>query len=100
MALTEQQDILQKPVVKEPWTMRRLFPFLGTASAFAKVFANPFDMMLGFLVLVFGLTELLGREVSWMFLAFSVLVLAANIYERRKSPEPVGKPEVKKEESK
>ena len=82
MALTEQQDIPKKPVVAEPWTFKRLFPFSGAVSAITKVFVNPFDVLLGFIILVIGLVELFGRHVSWGFYILAILILAAALFER------------------
>ena len=83
MALTNQQDIPNKPEVREPWTFKRLFPFSGAVTSFAKVFVNPFDVLLGYLVFVLGIAELLGRHTSWFFWALTVLILIADIIERR-----------------
>ncbi len=82
MALTSHQDIPEKPKVNEPWTFRRLFPLAGVASSLTKSFTSPLDVLLGYLVFVLGLAELLGREVSWFLWVFSILILAANIFER------------------
>ena len=103
MALTEKQDIPIKPIVKEPWTFRRLFPFAGSTTALAKTFVNPLEILLGYLVFILGVTELFGRSVSWMFWIFTTLILLTTLYERyekRKSSEAKVEPEVKKEEEK
>lgn len=81
--LTSQQDIPKKPEVQnEPWTFRRLFPFANTVATLAKVFVNPFDILLGFLVLIIGLVELFGRHISWGFFMLTILILATAIFER------------------
>ncbi|KKT20016.1 MAG: hypothetical protein UW07_C0044G0014 [Candidatus Nomurabacteria bacterium GW2011_GWF2_43_8] len=82
MALTAQQDIPNKPEVKEPWTFRRLFPFAGAVSAITKVFVNPLDILLGFIILVIGLVELFGRHVSWGFYILAILILVSALFER------------------
>lgn len=82
MALTEKQDIPNKPEVREPWTFKRLFPFSGAVSSIAKAFGNPFDVLLGYLVFIIGIAELIGRRVSWFFLALTVLILVADVFER------------------
>lgn len=93
MALTEQQDIPKKPEVREPWTFRRLFPFAGAISAIAKVFVSPFDILLGFLVFIIGISELFGRHLSWFFWLFTVLILVVDLMEKNnyflESPEDI-----------
>lgn len=84
MALTADQDIPNKPEVREPWSFRRLFSF-GAANTLAKVFTNPFDILLGFLVLIVGITELLGRRISWPMWVFIILILLCNLLERHSS---------------
>ena len=82
MALTAQQNIPEKPKISEPWTFRRLFPFAAMASTLSKVFINPFDILLGFIILVIGLVELMGKDVSWGFYILAVLILLAALFER------------------
>ena len=82
MALTSLQDIPTKPEAREPWTLRRLFPFSGAVTSLAKVFVNPFDILLGFLVLVLGINELMGRNVSRFFWVFITLVLLIALLEK------------------
>jgi len=80
MALTAQQSIPERPKVEsEPWTIRRLFPFANIVSTLSKVFVNPFDILLGYMVVVAGIGELIGREPSGLFWAFSALVLVADV---------------------
>lgn len=86
MALTAQQDIPKKSETQEPWTFRRLFPLAGAVTSITKVFVNPFDILLGFLVLVVGIAELIGHQVSWMLWVLTVLILIADITERRGFP--------------
>ena len=82
MALTSQQDIPNKPIAQEPWTFKRLFPFAGAVTTLTKVFINPFDVLLGYLVLILGIAELLGRHISWFFWAFTTLILLSDLLER------------------
>ncbi len=82
MALTNEQDIPEKPKVKEPWTKRRLFPFAGGISSLTKIFVNPFDVMLGYLVFILGAVELFGRHVSWAFWLFTILILFISFIEK------------------
>ena len=80
--LTNQQDIPNKSETREPWTLRRLFPFGGAITTLTKVFINPFDVILVYLVLVLGIAELAGRQTSWFIWGFTTLVLATDIFER------------------
>jgi hypothetical protein len=82
MGIAGQQDIPQKKAAEEPWTFKRLFPFGGATTSLAQVFIRPFDILLGYLILIIGFVELLGRHVSWMFWAFTILILCASILER------------------
>lgn len=82
MALTSSQDIPEKPKVSEPWTIRRLFSFSGIAKSFTKIFVNPLDVLLGYLVFILGIAELIGRDTSWFLWVFAILILAASIFER------------------
>ena len=82
MALTNQQDIPNKPEIKEPWTIRRLFPFAVIASTISKAFTNPFDILLGFMVFVIGSGELLQRRASWEFYVLAILILLVTLFER------------------
>jgi len=81
MGLTLQQDISNKPEVREPWSFRRLLSF-GAATTLAKVFGNPLDVLLGFIILVIGLVELFGRHVSWGFYTLAILILVSALFER------------------
>ena len=82
MALTNQQDIPNKPEVREPWTIRRLFPFAVIASTISKAFVNPFDILLGFTIFVIGIGELFNRRASWEFYALAVIVLLVTLFEK------------------
>ena len=81
MALTADQDIPNKPEVRESWSFRRLLSF-GAANTLVKVFGNPFDVLLGFVVFILGIAELLGRQISWGFWVFAILILLADLLER------------------
>lgn len=82
MVLTSEQEIKNKPEVKEPWTFKRLFPFGGAVSAITKIFVNPLDVLFGFAVLIIGIIELLGKQVSWGFYILAILILTASFVER------------------
>jgi len=81
MGIANQQDIPNKLETREPWTFKRLFSF-GAVTTLAKVFVNPFDVLLGFIILVIGLVELLNRHVSWGFYIIAILILIASVFER------------------
>lgn len=83
MALTANQDIPKKQEVKESWTVRSLFPFSGIAKSLTKSFHNPFDVLLGYLVLILGISELIGRDISLFFWILTISILVADIFERR-----------------
>lgn len=78
MALTNEQSIPDRPVVKEPWTVRRLFP-LSVITSISKVFTNPLEILLAFLIIVLGIAELIGRHVSWFYFVLTILILTANV---------------------
>lgn len=84
MAIASEQDIPNRPAEQsEQWTFRRLFPFSGAVSSLTKAFANPFDVLLGYMVLVGGAAELIGHPMSWYFWVFAVLILISDLLERR-----------------
>ncbi len=82
MGLAEKHDIPTKPVAAEPWTFKRLFPFSGAVTNIAKVFVNPLDVLLGYLVIMLGIAELIGRHVSWQFWVLTLLILGATVFQR------------------
>lgn len=96
MALTNQQDIPSKPEVREPWTFKRLFPFVAAVTSFTKVFVNPFDILLGYLVVVLSIAELLSIHVSGLIWTFAVLLLTADLLERNIGSLSKPKEELKK----
>lgn len=92
MGLAHEQEVPKREEAKEPWTIRRLFPFAGATSAIAKTFTNPFDVLLGFLIVVVSVAELAGRHVSWFLWVLTVLILLVDLAERHKKEQ---KPEEK-----
>jgi len=85
MAITEQQNIPIKEQEKQKWTFRKLFP-LNTIATLIKPFSEPLDILLGYCVIVIGLSQLLKQSPSWAFFVTTILVLIANIYERHNKP--------------
>lgn len=97
MGIAEQHNIPVKKVESEPWSMKRLFPFANAVSAFSKTFVSPFDILLGFLIFIVGISELIGHRVSWSMWVFITLILLATLLERYIAPPAV---ESKKEKTK
>ena len=97
MGIAASQEIPQKPEEKSEWTFRRLFPFGGAVTSISKVFINPFDVLLGYLVFILGIAELSGRKVSWMMWVFAVFILLSALLERHKAEISKPKEEVKKD---
>lgn len=83
MALTNQQNIPNKPAPQEPWTIKSLLNS-GIQTTLSKAFVNPFDILLGYLILTFGITEILNDTVSLLFWVLTIAILGASIFERNK----------------
>jgi len=82
MPLTSEQNIPDKPKEKsEPWTFRRLFPFSSAITTLSKAFASPFDILLGYLMIVLSIAELIGRNVSWTMWILTALIFFAVVAE-------------------
>ena len=96
MGLTSQQDIPDKPQARDPWTFRRLFSIAAAVTALAKVFVNPLDILLGYLVIVAGVAELIGRQLSPIFWVFIFLIFLGTLWERDRDFFLKKKPEEKK----
>lgn len=85
MALTADQDIPNKPIPNEPWTFRKLFSSGGKATTtLAKVFVTPSQVLLAVLVLTLVAMQLLGKQATLGFQAFTFLVLIAVFFEQHK----------------
>ena len=84
MGIAADHELPNKPQQEEKWSFRRLFPLSGVVNSFTKSFSNPFDVLLGYLVLILGIAEIIGRKVSWMMWVFAVLILLADLLERHK----------------
>lgn len=82
MSITENQDLPSRPEEEKKWTTKKLFPAAAIASVITKVFASPFDILLGFTILILGLIELFGRHASWGFYVLAVLLLFSSIFEK------------------
>ena len=84
MGLTRDQQIPDKKnEEKSEWSFRRLFPFAGAMTSISKVFVNPFDILLGYLVVILSIAEVLGRHVSWFLWLLTTLIFFADLVERK-----------------
>lgn len=91
MALTQNQNLPNKPENAQEWTFKKLFGG-GAVSAVSKVFTNPFDVLLGYLILVVGVAELIGRHISWYLWVLITLLLFIDLLERRRDTLTHGEP--------
>jgi len=83
MALTNSQDIPEKEKEdSKTWTSRKLFPVASAVAAITKVFSSPFDVLLGFNILVIEVVELVGRHASFGLYLIAIILSAASILER------------------
>lgn len=85
MGMTQTQDIPIQKQEQSTWSTRRLFPFTALSNAFVKTFINVYDVLLGFSLLIIGITEVLNRNVSWIFYIVVIVLIAASLYERHQS---------------
>lgn len=83
MGLARNQELPKQETPTSEWSFRRLFGS-GAASAITKTFTNPFDILLGILILTACLTQLFGRHVSWFFWVLIVIVLLVSVAERNR----------------
>lgn len=75
MPLTSDLELKKKPAeAREPWTMRRLFPFLGTGNAIIKTFSSS-ELICAFMVVVAGIGELSGRSFPWIWYLLILFIL-------------------------
>lgn len=85
-------EIPAQAVAKQPWSARLLFPARAMMKSIGKVLVTPTDFLLVLLVVAIVFVELFA-DGSWMLYAFSMLVLAANAFERHQLN---GRPPVEK----
>lgn len=97
MGIASKQELPQKQIEKQEWSFKRVFPMAAMVSSFSKTFINPFDVLLGFLVLVIGITEVIGHKVSLMMWVLTISILLADLLERNKEEIPQPKKEEKKD---
>ncbi len=84
MGLARNQQVAEPVKAKESvWTFRKIFPLISTATSISKKLTNTFDVLLVYLVVIGGASELMGRPLSWKFFLFSIFVLFADLIERR-----------------
>jgi len=95
MGMAEKQNLPKREEVTQTWTFKRLFQLNATVSAVTKIFNNPFDVLLVFLIIIASVGELIGDKVSWPFWVFSALMLYASFEEhqriRLEEPNPKSK---------
>lgn len=72
----DQETLPAKPSPSEGWSFRRLFS-APVATAFTKVFVNPFEWLLCYMLLVIGAAELLEKHVSLFFYAMTFFLFVA-----------------------
>ena len=80
--MAREQEFPKEPQDRQSWSRRALFPLAAIGASLSKVFINPFDVLLGFIILVIGLVELFGRHVSWGLYLLAILILIADLLER------------------
>lgn len=75
MPIASRIETPSKPAeVKQPWTIKRMFPFSGAVSTMIKSY-NPFEIFSAFALFITGIGELIGREFSWCW----YLILLINL---------------------
>lgn len=82
MGLATNLDLSNKPEQKTEWSFRRVFPFASAAKLLAKNFINVFDVLLSFVLLVLGVGELFGQEMSLSLYLITLPLLVAGFLER------------------
>lgn len=83
MAITNQQNIPSKQEKSEPWEFKRLLSF-GIGKDITKLFVSPFEILLGYLIFIFGISELISNTVSLLFWILIIAILGIVIFERHK----------------
>lgn len=81
MSLTAKQEIPFKPVPKQPWSARALFPARALAKTLKGIFLSPYDILLGLLVFAIVVVEIAGRS-PFMLYFLALATLAASFAER------------------
>lgn len=93
--MTSQQKIPERPKEKSEWSVRNLFQLKAVSSAVIKTFTNVYDVLLGFSILVVGLSEIIGHGVSWFFYIIVILLILMSFSERRESELDESNPKTK-----
>ena len=91
--LTKDLEIPNKPT-EQPfgWSIRRLLSMGGSLGKVISFF-NPFEFILLTMILISGITEIMGRHVSWFWYIILFLVLLVAFAQRQQKVEPEKKPE-------
>lgn len=80
MGLAREQELPGEKKESAGWTIKRLFGGSTVTDSVAKTFKNPFEWLLGFMVIVIGTSEVIGHSVSWVFYGLTLLIFAAALY--------------------
>lgn len=81
MGLTNNQELPNKPEVKDSWSFRKLLNISQITSAISKIFVNPVEILSGYMILIVSLAEIVDRS-SWFLRTLTILSLMAFIAER------------------
>lgn len=75
MPIATNIEVPRKPAeASQPWTIKRLFPFSGTATVITKTF-NQFEIFCAFALFITGLGELIGRDFTWYWYIILIINL-------------------------
>jgi hypothetical protein len=86
--LTHDLDIPNKPSEQpQGWSMRRLLGGFGSVGKVVAAF-SPFEFVFLVMILITGVSELFGRDVSWFWYVLIVFVLLVAFSQRRQQVEP------------
>lgn len=80
--MAQDLELPTKPREKSPWSMTKLFPFASAVSTVTKQFTSPFDILLGFSILVAGIIEVTGNHASWLLYVVIILLVIGALFER------------------
>jgi hypothetical protein len=81
MGLASAQQLPNKETPESKWTFKKLLS-PGAVAALTKIFVNPLEVILGYMILISGFSVLIGRNISPYFFVLTIFVLAAVVYER------------------
>lgn len=84
MSLARMQTFDEEPKTSEVWSIRKILSSSAVAvrAVVEKVFVHIEDFLLVYLTLVMGISELLGKVLSWRLYALILVLLAINFVRR------------------